>query len=513
MIRLTHLSGSLQGTSSESPKAIIRIGRGADCDVRFNAQMDTKVSTHHAEIRYDGDAYMLVDTGSSNGTLHNGKRISKPTKLRNGDRIMFGAGGPEATFAIDNSMQNTPMPMAQPQRQSAYGQAPQSGSYGQPLQQQPYGGSPQYGAPQMAPQPDKDAKSFAQEAQQKIATARAMSGGQPSGQTMFIMADALQKVQTSTTQRASKRYGKIIGIVVVIALIVAGGMGAVIWDQKQQLEKIANKKNNADKQIQKIQLQMQMESDPDKLEQLEQELTLLTGKAQQAIGEMEQKDKGKAAEMAEGGDELDHQIRAILRKFDADTYAVPPIFKERLKFYLDQMAKSPSTKAVWTRKKQYWPIIQKEFAALGMPEEMAYVAWQESHFDPFAQSGVGARGMWQFMDFQARKYGLHVAENWRNGGVDERTDAAKETKIAAKYLADLLSEFGSDSFMLAIASYNKGENGMRGILHKVGFHKEQRDFWHLYRLKLLPEETLEYVPQILAAAIIGNNPQKYGLTP
>jgi len=505
MVRLTHLSGSLQGSASTSPKAVIRIGRGADCDVRFNAQMDTKVSTHHAEIRFDGGSYQLVDTGSSNGTLLNGKRITKPMKLRDGDRIVFGAGGPEATFAVDNSMQVAPVAMP---RQSGYGQPiPQSGNYGQPPQQ------PQYGAPLMAAQPDKDANQVAREAQQKIATARAMSGGQPSGQTMFIMADALQKVQTNTTQRASQHYGKIITIVVLIALVIGGGMGAVIWQQKQELQKIAQKKDSADRQIQKIQLQMQLESDPDKLSELEQQLTLLTGKAQQAIGEMEQKDKGKAAEMAEGGDELDHQIRAILRKFDADTYAVPPIFKERLKFYLDQMSKSPSTKAVWSRKKQYWPIIQKEFSALGMPEEMAYVAWQESHFDPFAQSQVGARGMWQFMDFQARKYGLHVAENWRSGGLDERTDAAKETKIAAKYLADLLSEFGSDSFMLAIASYNKGENGMRGILHKVGFRKEQRDFWHLYRLKLLPDETLEYVPQILAAAIIGNNPQKYGLEP
>ncbi len=300
---------------------------------------------------------------------------------------------------------------------------------------------------------------------------------------------------------------------VTVALLIGSGMGYVIWEQKQELEKIANKKTNADKQIQKIELQMQLENDPEKLASLEEQLTLLTGKAQQAIGEMEQKDKGKAAELADTGDELDHEIRAILRKFDADTYAVPPIFKERLKFYLDKMQHSPTTKVVWARKKQYWPVIQKEFAALGMPEEMAYVAWQESQFDPFAQSAVGARGMWQFMDFQARKYGLHVAENWKSGGVDERTDAAKETKIAAKYLADLLSEFGSDSFMLAIASYNKGENGMRNILHKVGFRKQDRDFWHLYRLKLLPDETLEYVPQILAAAIVGNNPTKYGLQP
>jgi len=501
MVRLTHLTGSLQGSSSASPKAVIRIGRGTDCDVRFNAQVDTKVSTHHAEIRFDGDTYLLADTGSSNGTLLNGKKISKPMKLRDGDRIAFGAGGPESTFAIDNSGMG-----AMPSGGGGYGAPP---SYGQPPMQQPQFAPPPMAKPQSMP--SADANQIARDAQAKINQARAMSGGQQSGQTMFIMASAMEQVQVATHQKAAKSYGKVIAIVVLLALVGGGGMGFVIWDQKQQLNKIADKKNGADKEIQKIQLQMQLENDPDKLKELDERLTLLTGKAQQAIGEMEQKDKGKAAELADTGDELDHQIKTILRKFGAETYAVPPIFKERLKFYLDKMAKSPTTKVVWSRKKQYWPTIQKVFAAEGMPEEMAYVAWQESQFDPFAQSAVGARGMWQFMDFQARKYGLHVAENWKSGGIDERTDAEKETKIAAKYLADLLAEFGSDSFMLAIASYNKGENGLRGVLRKAGF--KNRDFWHLYRMKLLPDETLEYVPQILAAAIVGNNPQKFGLQP
>jgi len=298
----------------------------------------------------------------------------------------------------------------------------------------------------------------------------------------------------------------------VLAFAGFGAMGFIIWEQKQQIEKIVHKKDNFDKQIQKIQLQMQLESDPDKLASLEEQLTLLTGKAKAAIGELEQKDQATAAKVVEGGDELDRNIRRILKKFDADTYAVPPIFKERLQYYIEQKTSNMHLlRQVYGRKKQFWPIIVKEFSALGLPEEIAYVAWQESNFDTFAQSQAGARGMWQFMDFQARRYGLHVAENWRNGGLDERTDAAKETHIAAKYLYDLLSEFGSDSFMLAIASYNKGENGMRRVLHEVGFRKEQRDFWHLYRLKKLPEETLEYVPQILAAAIISNDPKKYGL--
>src|SRR2546425_9726416 len=104
MVRLTHLSGSLQGTSSMSPKAVIRIGRGAACDVRFDPQVDTRVSAYHAEIRFSDGHYVIVDVGSSNGTLLNGKMI-KQHRLRSGDKLRFGAqGGPEVRFDIDDSM-------------------------------------------------------------------------------------------------------------------------------------------------------------------------------------------------------------------------------------------------------------------------------------------------------------------------------------------------------------------------------------------------------------------------
>ncbi len=113
---------------------------------------------------------------------------------------------------------------------------------------------------------------------------------------------------------------------------------------------------------------------------------------------MAKKDVSKADALSNQGDELDREIKRILRKFDADTYSVPPIFKERLQHYIEVTSHSPSTKAVWAKRKAYWPMIQKEFSALGLPEETAYVAWQESRFDPLIMSDVGARGMWQFME-------------------------------------------------------------------------------------------------------------------
>jgi membrane-bound lytic murein transglycosylase D len=256
---------------------------------------------------------------------------------------------------------------------------------------------------------------------------------------------------------------------------------------------------------------MNEESDPERLASLEERLFTLTGNAKSTLAALDKSDKKKAAALAESGDPLDRQIREILGRFDASTYAVPPIFKERLKFHIDELVKAPNLKFVYRRKQRYWPMITREFSALGLPEEMAYVAWAETQFDPKAKSPVGAAGMWQMTATTAQSYGLRV-----DGKTDERYDPERETKAAARHLANLLAEYGTDSFMLAMASYNRGEAGVRRVLHEIarepgGFRKEKRDFWHLYRMKKLPEETREYVPKVLAAAIVSHEARNLGL--
>src|SRR5438105_2953965 len=371
-----------------SPKAVIRIGRGAACDVRFDPQVDARVSAYHAEIRFSQGNYVIVDVGSSNGTLLNGK-VVRQHRLRSGDRLRFGAeGGPEVRFEIDDSVEAV-------QSYSMTGGARSPGPFIQPMAAPPA----RMMQPPAAPRPigpDKDAAMLAVEAQQKIAMARAMSGTDSSGQTMFIMADTLKQVEATTQRKTGKRWKKVVLSVLLLAAVGFTAMGVVIWQQKQQIEQITRKKESADKEIQKIQLQMQLETDAARLQGLEDRLQLLTGKAQAAIGEMEQKDKSRAAEMAAGGDELDREIRRLLRKFDADTYVVPPIFKERLKHHIQQTLHRSNTRSVvYKRKKQYWPIIVKEFSTLGLPEEMGYVACVESQFDPYAESQAHANGMWE----------------------------------------------------------------------------------------------------------------------
>ena len=171
----------------------------------------------------------------------------KTHKLRSGDKIVFGAqGGPEVKFEIDNNAS-----AGRALAPNGNGAVAQRG-YGQPLQ-----GSVAYGAPPPGHQelaPSGDAASLAREAQLKIAQARVMSGGQPSGQTMFIMADTLKKVESVTQRRSGKKWAKVVLSVVALAFLGFGVLGFIIWEQKQQIEKIVHKKDNLDKQIQKIHL-------------------------------------------------------------------------------------------------------------------------------------------------------------------------------------------------------------------------------------------------------------------
>lgn len=148
---------------------------------------------------------------------------------------------------------------------------------------------------------------------------------------------------------------------------------------------------------------------------------------------------------------------------------------------------------------RYMPFIQKELRQAGLPADLAFMVMIESGFDPFAHSHANAVGPWQFIRPTGQRYGLEV--NW---WLDERRDLKKSTHAAIRYLKDLYQEFGS--WYLVAASYNMGENGLRRRIKRYG----TRDFWALSKAGALPQETLDYVPKILAAMLIAKAPSLYG---
>jgi len=150
---------------------------------------------------------------------------------------------------------------------------------------------------------------------------------------------------------------------------------------------------------------------------------------------------------------------------------------------------------------RYLPMIQNVFRAEGLPLDLAYVPLIESAFRPNAVSRAKATGVWQFMAGTALEHGLK-----RDWYVDERSDPEKATKAAARYLQTLSGIFDGD-WHLALASYNGGPGLVQRAMRRSGLE----DFWSLSaKPRLLPRETREYVPMILAAMVIARNPGQYG---
>lgn len=152
------------------------------------------------------------------------------------------------------------------------------------------------------------------------------------------------------------------------------------------------------------------------------------------------------------------------------------------------------------RSGRYEDMIRRVLREEGVPQELIYLAQAESGFHPLAVSRAGARGMWQFMGSRAKGYGLE-----RSWWVDDRQDPEKATRAAAHHLHDLYNEFGD--WYLAMAAYNSGPGTVQSAVKRTGY----ADFWELYRRNVLPKETRNYVPIIVAVTIMAKNPAQYGL--
>lgn len=180
--------------------------------------------------------------------------------------------------------------------------------------------------------------------------------------------------------------------------------------------------------------------------------------------------------------------------FNQRVRAFIALFQGRLHEFLEEGMKRGS---------RYLPMIQSVFRAEGLPLDLAYVPLVESAFKPNAVSRAKAKGVWQFMRGTGVENGLR--QDWY---IDERSDPEKATVAAAKYLATLASLFHGD-WHLALASYNGGPGRVQRAI-KASRHA---DFWALAaKPRLLPRETRDYVPMILAAIAIARNPAQYGFS-
>ena len=172
-----------------------------------------------------------------------------------------------------------------------------------------------------------------------------------------------------------------------------------------------------------------------------------------------------------------------------------------IRYFSDSPTGHAHLKRSLERAGKYQQMIAKDLSDAGLPQDLIYLAVAESGFQPqVVNRGSGAGGMWQFMPFQGA-YGLE-----RNGYFDERFDPDKSSLAYARYMKYLYQQFGD--WYLAMAAYNWGPGNVQRAVSRTGY----ADFWELYRRNALPTATKNYVPGIIAAAIMAKNPQQYGLT-
>lgn len=455
--------------------ATFTIGSAADCDLRVAG---SGVAPHHAQIVFDGIVWWVRSLGEGE-TLVDGAP-ARLVPLQGPARVECGKGGPVVLLELAGRERS-----ATEDRGETDAAAPE--------------------APEAAAPPELTEADIIQRYLQPV-------GSGPAGRQTMMFRAAFAKVQ----KRSTRRYHVVIAAILVV-LVTAGG---VILRQRQKLRRL---------QATAEQLFYAMKAFELRTDQLEDVVALSADPAQVAALEegrakLEQMEGEYDAFVRELGvygrvSERQRHILRVARRFGECEANIPRPFVTEVERYVDRWRDGDRLANALRRAKQhgYGVVITRAFAQAKLPPHYVYLALQESNFDeravgPKTRYGI-AKGMWQFISITGHTYGLRIGPLYEQpvyDPADERFDWPKATRAAAKYIRALTTTETQASGLLAMASYNWGENNVRAIIASMPPNPRERNFWRLLAHRDVPAETYDYVLSIVSAAVICENPRAFG---
>ncbi len=465
---LVRMSGPLAGTRYLVRDSVTRVGRSSQNDIPL-VDCPT-VSVHHLEIRKEGTDYKVHDLNSTNGTFVNGERVTE-TVLNAPCNIQLGKGGPELTFLLDDA------PAVQVNETLVAHSADVLKT----------------DVTAAAPAEARMTREHDDLLVEAVATSRLVRQKGIGDQTLMIMRQTLDKA----VHRTRRKFVKAIAVLAALLLVVSG-FG--IW----KILALRAEKQRIDSAIRDIEAQLQRANQ--NAADVNELYDRLSTYEDQARG-LEKMFLYRVS-MRRSADPIEQEVKRLLAEFGAETYTVPPDFLEQVKRFIQryQGPDRPHIEKGLGRARNQVETVREIFEEDHLPPDLAYMAIVESSFSTENSSSMGAAGLWQFTPATAKAFGLKV-----QGGINERLDVRKSTRAACRYIRELILDFGAgSSVMLALAAYNVGPTKVKQAIRHVTDPIKQRNFWYLYRVHALPEETREYVPKVIAVMIIARHPERYG---
>lgn len=445
-----------------------RIGRDPECELAVTERAVSKV---HAEVRFEEGQWWIVDVQSRNGTYLDGERIERAS-MPSSCKVELGQGGPMLWISVGRQIQ--------------------------------------------APEHPSD-KTFVQEEPESVTEiVERLEDYHDTGEG-GDKTKRYDKALKRITKRRLRWYQVVLGIVGVLLL----GTAAVAFYQYQKIEALKATAGDIFYAMKRVELQVAQLEELVASSRQDKEMQDILSKRQE-IKSLESKYDRFVKEQGLYDSSMSEQDRAVFRvarMFGECEATMPKEFLAEVNKYITRWKSTDRLTNGIRRAHQhgYTGAISSMMFNRNLPPHFFYLALQESGFDakaigPKTRMGY-AKGMWQFISPTAKDFGLkmgplqHLAEYDPD---DERFNFSMATEAAARYIKRIYLTDAQASGLLVIASYNWGEGNVTRMIKQMPKNPQDRNFWQLMKRFKIPQETYDYVFLIVAAAVIGENPQLFG---